>query len=66
VGVDAVELGGLDEGSDAAPLPAGFAVACKQRVLSVEGERADGVLYPVGVDLHAAVAREDLQPFPAP
>jgi len=35
VRINAVELGGIDERSDAAPVPAALTVACKQRVLSV-------------------------------
>ena len=66
VGIDTIELGGFDERSDAAPVPTALAVACKKRVLSVEGERADGVLTGVGLDLDAAVGQEDLQPFPVP
>ena len=65
-GIDVVHLCGLDQRGDAAPGSASFVVTGEECVLAIEGQRPDGVLDRVGVDLDAAVAEEDLQPIPVP
>ena len=59
--VDAVELRGLDQRGDAAPGDAAFVVTGEECVLAIEGDGADQVFDPVGVDLDAAVLQEGLK-----
>ena len=44
VGIDAIQLAGLDQGRDPCPAGAAFVVTAKECVLPVQGERTDEVL----------------------
>jgi hypothetical protein len=63
-GLDPVGLAGLDQRGDAAPGDAAFIVTGEERILAIEGNRADQGFDPVGVDLDAAIGQEGLQPVP--
>ena len=63
-GLDAVDLAGLDQRSDATPSDAAFVMACEERILAIEGNRTDQIFDPIGVDLDATVRQEGLQPVP--
>ena len=52
-GLDAVDLGGFDQGGDAA-----FIVTSEERVLAIEGYWAVQIFDPVAIDLHAAIGQE--------
>ena len=60
-GLDAVDLAGFDQRSDAAPGDAAFIVTGEERIFAIEGDGADQVFDPVGVDLDAAVLQEGLK-----
>lgn len=62
--LDAVDFAGFDHRSDAAPGGAAFVMAREQGILAIEGDGADQVLDPAGVDLDAIVGQEGLQPVP--
>src|SRR5260370_34769424 len=62
--IDAMELAGLDERSDAGPVLRALIVARKQRVLAIEHERPDAALDDVGVELDAALVEEAGEPAP--
>ena len=63
--LDAVDLAGFDQRSDAAPGDAAFVMAREQGILAIEGDGgADQVFDPVVVDLDATVGQEGLQPIP--
>jgi hypothetical protein len=55
LGVEAVELGGLDEGEDSGGAVTALVRPGEEPVLAAEGDRADGALGGVVVDLDAAV-----------
>ena len=59
-GLDAVDLAGFDQRGDATPGDAALVVAGEECVLAIEGDGADQVFDPVGVDLDAAVLQEGL------
>ena len=63
-GLDAVDLGGLDQRRDAAPGPSALVVPREERVFPVQGDRANEVLDGVGVDLDTSVMEEGLQSVP--
>ena len=63
-GLDAVDLGGLDQRRDAAPGSSALVVPGEERVFPAQGNRADEVLDVVGVDLDASVMEEGLQAVP--
>ena len=65
LGIDVVELAGLDQRGDRRPVLAAAVGAGKERVLAVEGERPDGALDDVGVDLDAAIVEEAAKAIPA-
>jgi hypothetical protein len=52
--IDAIQFAGFDERSEDCPMLATPVGPCEQRVLAIEGERADGALDDVGVDLDPA------------
>ena len=60
-GLDAVDFAGLDQGRNAAPGYAAFVVAGEERILAIDGDGADQIFNPVGVDLDPAVGQEGLQ-----
>ncbi len=64
LGFDGVELAGLDQRGDHAPVDAALIGAGEQGVLAIEGDRADRALDRVGVDLDATVVEEEAQPGP--
>src|SRR5258706_12782902 len=53
--IDAVELGGLDQRGDDAPVLAPSVGACEQGVLPIERDWPDGALDGIGGELDAAV-----------
>ena len=61
-GLDAVDLAGLDQRSDATPSDAAFVMACEECILALEGNRTDQIYDPIGADLDATVRQEGLQP----
>ena len=61
-GLNAVDLAGLDQRGDAAPSNAAFVVTCEERILAIEGDGADQIFDPVGVDLDAAVLQAGSSP----
>ena len=61
VRIDAVHLAGFDQRGDATPGDAALVVAGEECVLAIEGDGADQVFDPVGVDLDAAVLQEGLK-----
>ena len=63
-GLDAVDFAGLDQRGDAPPSNSTFVVTGEECILAIEGDRADQVFDPVGVDLDATVGQEGLQAFP--
>ena len=58
---DIVELAGLDERRDAAPVSAAFIMSCKERVLAVQGDGSDAAFHDIAIHLDGAVGEEDLQ-----
>ena len=65
VGLDIVELAGLDERSDDCPVLAATIRAREERILAREGDWPDAALDHVRIDLNAAVVKKARQPFPA-
>ena len=63
-GLDAVDFAGFDQRSDAAPGDASLIVTGEECIFAIEGDGADQVFDPVGVDLDTAVCQEGLQPVP--
>jgi len=63
-GVDVVNLAGLDQRGDAALSNATFIMTGEEGILAIEGDGADQVFDPAGVDLNATVLQECLQPVP--
>lgn len=57
VGVDAVHLAGRDEGGHDGPVLSPGVVSCKEDILSVQGDGADGAFDGV-VDLHTTTGQE--------
>lgn len=65
LGIDAVELAGLDERGDDGPVLGTAIGAGEQGVLPGQGQRADGSLDDVVVELDAPVIEEEAEPRPA-
>jgi hypothetical protein len=63
--VEAVELGGLDEGEDAGGAVAALVRSGEEPVLAAEGDRADGALGGVVVDFDATVVEVSGERRPA-
>ena len=63
--IDAIQFAGFDERSEDCPVLATAVGASEQRVLSIEGERADGAFDHVRVDLDPPVVEEAGQTRPA-
>lgn len=61
-GIDRIELASLDERGDGRPVLGPGVVPGKEGVLPIEGNRPDGLLDAIVVDLNAAVGQEELQP----
>src|SRR5690606_33712134 len=64
VGIDAVQLAGLDQGRDPGPAGAAFVVTAKECVLPIQGERTDEVFDRVVVHLDTPVLEEHPQAVP--
>ena len=64
VRIDAVELAGLDQRGDDRPVFPAAVGAGEERILAIEGDRADRALDRVGVDLDAAVVEEAGESLP--
>ena len=64
VRVDGVEFASFDQGRHSRPSAAALIMAGEERVLSVQGDGADGVFDRVAVHLDAAIGQEDLQAVP--
>ena len=58
VGLDSVQLAGLDERADTAPGASALVVAREQRIFRRELHRADAILHEVAVHLDAPVIQE--------
>src|SRR6185312_3502135 len=65
LGVHVVQLAGLDQRGEHGPVFGAAVGAGEEVVLAAEGERADGALDDVGVDLDAAVVEEPSEALPA-
>jgi len=65
LGVDAVELAGLDQRSDDGPVLGAATGACEEGILPGEGEGPDRALDDVVVQLDATVVEEQGQALPA-
>ena len=65
LGLDVVQLAGLDQRSDHGPVLAAAVGAGEQAVLAVEGQGPDGALDGVGIELDAAVVQEAGEALPA-
>lgn len=63
--LDAVELAGLNERGDHRPMLGAAVGAGEQGVLARQGERPDGALDDVVVDLDTAVVEEQAEALPA-
>lgn len=64
-GLKIIEPGRFDERGEGRPVFGPGARACKQGVLPIEGNRPDGTLDGIGVDLDTAVIDETDQSIPA-
>ena len=62
VGLDAIELAGLDERGDDGPVLAAAVGASEERILAREGDWPDAALDHVGIDLNVAVVKKVRQP----
>ena len=62
-GLDAVDLAGLDQRGYATLGDAAFVVAREQGILAIEGDGAEQVFDPVGVDLAAFVGQAYAPPL---
>jgi hypothetical protein len=62
--IDSVKLAGLNERGDYRPVLCSRVMSCKECVLAIGGNRPDGPLDTVVVDLNAAVGQERLQTIP--
>jgi transposase-like protein len=60
--LDAAELAGLDQRSDAGPILRALIMPREQRVFAIEDKRADASLDDVGVEFDAAVSRNRVSP----
>ena len=65
MGLDGVQLAGLDQRGENGPVLAAAVGACKERVLAVERDGTDGALDGVGVELDAAVVENAAQALSA-
>ena len=65
VRVDAGDLAVLDQRGDNRPVVAALVGAREQGILAVEGQRSDRPLNGVGIELDAAIIKEDAEPVPA-
>jgi hypothetical protein len=65
IGIDSVELAGLDQRSNYCPMLGTAIGARKQRVLAIECDGTDRSLDNIGVDLDAAVVDKAGEPSPA-
>jgi hypothetical protein len=63
--VNAVQLTSLDQRSEDGPMLAAAIRSGEERVLAIEGDRPDGALDDVGVDLDPAVIEEANKAIPA-
>ena len=64
VGIDHVELAGLDQRGDNAPVDAALIGAGEEGVLAGECDRTDRALDRVGIDLDPPVVEEDAETRP--
>src|SRR6516162_7924450 len=62
--LDAAELAGLDQRSDAGPVLRALIMPREQCILAIEDKRTDASLDDVGVKLDAAVVEEPREPVP--
>src|SRR5690606_38310334 len=64
MGIDDVELAGLDQRGDDSPVFSSGVMSCKERVLPVERNRPDGPLDGIVVELDASINQEQGEPCP--
>jgi len=62
--LDAAELAGLNQRSDAGPILCALIMPRKQRVFAIEDKRTDASLDDICVELNAAVVEEPREPVP--
>lgn len=62
--IDGVEFTGVNERGDSRPVLCSGIMTRNECVLPIEGNRADGPLDAILVDLDAAVGQEDTEPIP--
>ena len=64
VRLDGVELAGFDQRRDDRPVLGPAVGSGEQSVLPIKGDRSDGPLDGIGVDLNTTVVEEQAQPLP--
>ena len=62
--LDAVDLGGLDQGCDPTPGATALVVTCEESILPVQGNWANEIFDCVGVDFDTAIGQESLKSVP--
>jgi len=62
--LDAAELAGLDQRSDAGPVLRALIMPREQCIFAIEDKRADASLDDVGVEFDAAIVEEPREPVP--
>jgi len=63
---DAIHFAGTDQACKARPVPAAFIMASEQGVATIHGRAADGIFDEVGIDVDAAIVKEEPEAlFPA-
>lgn len=62
--IDGIEFAGFDQRGDVRPVLCSGIMTCKECVFPIEGNRPDGPLDAVVVDLDPPVGQEELQAIP--
>ncbi|CUX06736.1 hypothetical protein AGR1C_pTi0122 [Agrobacterium fabacearum TT111] len=62
--IDGIEFAGLDKRGNGRPVLGPGIVSGKECILAIEGNRPNGALDTVAIDLDATVAQEELQAIP--
>ena len=63
IGLDAVHLAGADQAGEAGPITTALIVPRKKCVSTVHGRAADSVLDQIGIDVDAAIVKEEPEAF---
>ncbi len=64
MGLDPVEIAGLDQGRDDGPVLRAGIVPREERVFAVKGDGTDGAFDGIVVELNATVGKEQAQAIP--